>query len=234
METQKNKGRTVEIFAGAYACGKSEISINRALELNNENTPVTLVDLDTVEPAYTLRPLKKTLEKYGIRVVTQEDSFGLGETGNVITPAQKNALKLYPNDNIIIDVGYGAGGLEILNLVTGLEEEQNANIFIVINASKYETSTVENIVEYINASYGSQEKNRKKIDGIISNTHFGDETEPADVIKGYEITVKAGEILDIPVTTTAVSESVYSREKSLVPQDIPVLVLKRFMPNALW
>ena len=40
--------RIVEIFTGAYASGKSEISINRALMLKSEDSPVTLVDLDTV------------------------------------------------------------------------------------------------------------------------------------------------------------------------------------------
>ena len=57
--------RVVEVFTGAYASGKSEISINRAIELAKSPQPLTLVDLDTVEPAYTLRPLKKELENFG-------------------------------------------------------------------------------------------------------------------------------------------------------------------------
>lgn len=225
--------RIVEVFTGAYASGKSEISINRAMMLKSEDAPVTLVDLDTVEPAYTLRPLKKELETYGIKVITQESYFGLGETGNVITPQQQNCLKL-SSDNIVIDVGYGAGGLDILNLVTGIEEEKNLTIYIVINASKPETSSRDQIVEYVKWSLGTGNQKWKAFSGIISNTHFSDETEPADVLKGFEITRQAAEILDLPIRAITVSEKLYPELESMVYNGIPVWTLKRFMPKALW
>ena len=43
--------RTVEIYTGAYASGKSENALNRAIEYAKNNKKITLVDLDTVEPA---------------------------------------------------------------------------------------------------------------------------------------------------------------------------------------
>ncbi len=230
---QNPNTRLVEIFTGAYASGKSEISINRALMLNNEEFPVTLVDLDTVEPAYTLRPIQKELEACGLKIITQESYFGLGETGNVITPQQQNCLKLN-NDNIVIDVGYGASGLDILDLVTGIEEESNMHIYIVINASKHETSTVDYIVEYVKWSLGRGEQKWKNFSGIISNTHFGDETHKEDVLKGFETTKKAAEILDIPIRAIAVSEKIYPELQSLIFNGISVWPLKRFMPKALW
>ena len=49
--------RTVEVFTGAYASGKSETSINRALQYVKAGKSITLVDLDTVEPAYCMRPI---------------------------------------------------------------------------------------------------------------------------------------------------------------------------------
>lgn len=222
------KSRRIEIFTGAYTSGKSEISINRALMLKL----VTLVDLDTVEPAYTLRPLKKELETFGIKVVTQEDYTGLGEAGNVITGEQKNCL--LNKGDIVIDVGYGASGLDILNVVTDIEKEENLEIYIVINTSKYETSTVDNIVEYVKWSLGSGGQSWKKYSGIISNPHFGDETTKEDVIKGYELVKKAAEKLDLPIRAIAVAENLYLEMEDFVKQGIPVWSLKRFMPKALW
>ena len=58
--------RWIEVFTGAYASGKSETSINRALTLQKKGEKVTLVDLDTVEPAYTLRPIKKKPSTNGL------------------------------------------------------------------------------------------------------------------------------------------------------------------------
>ncbi len=53
MESNK----IVEAFIGEYASGKSENAINRAMKLQSQGREVTLVDLDTVEPFYTLRPI---------------------------------------------------------------------------------------------------------------------------------------------------------------------------------
>ena len=58
MDTNdKTLSRTVEVFTGAYASGKSESALNRALQFANRGKDITLVDLDTVEPAYCLRPI---------------------------------------------------------------------------------------------------------------------------------------------------------------------------------
>ena len=106
--------RVVEVYAGAYASGKSETAVNRARQFAMVNKSITLVDLDTVEPAYTLRPIAKNLAQMGINVITQPDNFGLGEAASYVTPAQINCLS--QGGDIIIDVGYGAGGLDILDI----------------------------------------------------------------------------------------------------------------------
>lgn len=224
--------RTVEVFTGAYASGKSEISINRALMLHNEGKPVALVDLDTVEPAYTLRPIKETIEKFGIKVIAQTGYIGLGEAGNVITGEQQNCL-LYSQD-IVIDVGYGASGLDILEIINGIDKEENLNIYIVINASKPETSNTDDIVEYIKWSQGSGNYSWKKFSGIISNTHFAEQTEKDDVIKGFEKTQKAAEILKLPIKAISVSQEIFEQFESDNYKGIPLWKLERFMPKALW
>jgi tetrahydromethanopterin S-methyltransferase subunit F len=224
--------RIVEVYTGAYASGKSEISINRALMLHDKENPVTLVDLDTVEPAYTLRPLKKEIESYGIKVVTQESYFGLGETGNTITGEQMNCLS-YSGD-IVIDVGYGVGGLDILEVITGIDKEKNLNIYIVINTSKPETSKVKDIVEYIKWSAGTSGHSWKKFSGIISNAHYGDETTKQDAIKGFELIKEASKILNLPIFALTVSEKLHPEFDTDSWEGLPIWYLKRFMPNALW
>ncbi|MDD3150101.1 MAG: hypothetical protein PHV68_04630 [Candidatus Gastranaerophilales bacterium] len=223
--------RKVEIYTGAYTSGKSEISINRAFDLAKQGK-ITLVDLDTVEPAYTLRPIKKELEELGLSVITQENSFGLGETGNVITSTQLNCLSF--QGNIVIDVGYGAGGLDILEIVTGINQEKNLAIYIVINTSKPETSTVENIIEYINWSKGIEPREWKKFSGIVSNTHFGDFTVLEDVIKGYETTKKAAQKAELPIISIGMSEEIAKEFGKLEYDNTPIWTLKRFMPKAFW
>jgi len=223
--------RTLEIYAGAYASGKSETAINRARQYAVLNKKITLADLDTVEPAYTLRPITNQLEEMGINVITQPEYFGLGEAASYITPAQLNCLSV--EGDIIIDVGYGASGLDILDILPNIDKEENMKIYLVVNTSKYETSTVDNIIEYVDFSKGVVERPWKKFSGFISNTHFGDETTKEDVINGYEKLKLVSEKLNIPIIAIGVDEKI-SQEFDLTYDGVDVWSYKRMMPHAFW
>ncbi|MCM1004198.1 MAG: hypothetical protein NC408_07645 [Candidatus Gastranaerophilales bacterium] len=223
--------RFVEVFAGAYASGKSETSINRARQFAEKGEKITLVDLDTVEPAYTLRPIANELQSLGINVITQPDNFGLGEAASYITPAQVNCLS--QDGNIIIDVGYGAGGLDILDIITNIGEEKDLKIYLVVNTSKFETSTVDNIIEYVTFSEGLEKRQWKKFAGIVSNTHFGDETTKEDIINGYEKLKKAALHVNLPIISIGVPENL-SSEFEQTYDGVDIWVYKRMMPKAFW
>ena len=221
--------RIVEVYAGAYASGKSETSINRARQYAAAGKPITLVDLDTVEPAYTLRPIANQLRDMHINVITQPDNFGLGEAASYVTPAQINCLS--QEGDIIIDVGYGAGGLDILDIVNNINEEQNLQIYLVVNTAKFETSTVENIIEYIDFAKGS--KKQYTFSGAISNTHFGDETTEEDIINGYKKLKKACQQINLPIRAIGVDENLASKF-GLKYDNTEIWVYKRMMPKAFW
>lgn len=223
--------RTVEVYAGAYASGKSETAINRARQFAKQGRPITLVDLDTVEPAYTLRPIAEKLVEEGINVITQPDSFGLGEAGSYITPAQQNCLAV--EGDMVIDVGYGASGLDMLDILAGIDDEDDIKIYLVVNTSKFETCNVENLTEYVTFSEGLEKRPWKKFDGFISNTHFGDETTKEDVIRGYNIVKEVSEKLNIPIRAIGVDRNI-SSDFDLTYDDVDVWVYDRIMPKAFW
>lgn len=223
--------RVVEIYAGAYASGKSETALNRALQFAQKGTQITLVDLDTVEPAYTLRPIAGVLQESGVNVITQPEYFGLGEAGSYITPQQQNCL--LSEGNMIIDVGYGASGLDILDILTGINDERFVEIYLVVNTSKFETSTVDNILEYVTFSEGIEKREWKKFSGFISNTHLGDETTKDDVIRGYNILKQVSQKLSIPIRAIGIDKSL-AKEFSSIYDNTDVWVYDRMMPKAFW
>lgn len=223
--------RTVEVYAGAYASGKSETAINRARQFAKLYKNITLVDLDTVEPAYTLRPIAGELEKEGINVITQLEYFGLGEAGSYITPAQQNCLNV--KGDMVIDVGYGASGLDMLDILAGIDEEKDLRIYLVVNTAKYETCNVENLTEYVTFSEGLEKRPWKKFDGLISNTHFGDESTKEDVIRGYEIVKEVSKNTGIPIRAIGVDKKL-STDFGLTYDGIDVWVYDRIMPTAMW
>jgi len=221
--------RKVEVYAGAYASGKSETALNRARQYAKSGRHITLVDLDTVEPAYTLRPIAKQLENEGINVITQPDYFGLGEAGSYITPTQQNCLSV--DGDVIVDVGYGASGLDILDILNNIGDEKNMEIYLVVNTAKFETSSFDNIVEYVTFSEGLEKREWKKFSGFISNTHFGNETTKEDVIRGYEMLKKVSEHLNIPIRAIGVDKKI---DFPPFYDGVEVWLYDRLMPEALW
>ena len=106
-------------------------------------------------------------------------------------------------------------------------------IYLVINTSKYETSTVENIIEYVRFSEGIEKRPWKKFSGFISNTHLGDETTKNDIINGYEKLKKVSEKLGIPIKAIGVDENL-AKDFEKTYDNIEIWTYRRMMPKAFW
>ncbi len=222
----KEPGRIVEAFVGEYASGKSEIAINRALELKSQGSKVTLVDLDTVEPFYTLRPIKKALEEEGLNIIafSRSDTFGLGETGAMLNPRARWAL--LNEGDIILDIGYGVSGAQMLNLVEGANESAELQIMAVVNYARPMTGNRQRIKEYI--------EKLGRVDAIIANTHLGSESTWPFIIEGNRIIFETAREMNIPVAYMTADEKFKDVDVKEVELDLPVKFLKRYMPSAMW
>ncbi|QNO14978.1 hypothetical protein HYG86_09425 [Alkalicella caledoniensis] len=220
--------RVVEAYVGEYASGKSENAVNRALELKKlGNDKVSLVDLDTVEPFYTLRALKRKFkEEYDVDVITWETSetIGLGEAGSVIKPEMRWVLRR--EGNLVLDIGYGVHGAKILNLIEGATESDELKVYVVLNAHRPMTNTEEDIIQYIQ-SLG-------KIDGIVNNPNLGDDTTIDAINEGTKIVASAAEKLNIPIVYTAVATEFLDHFKDKDIMGNPIKEIKRFMPDSMW
>lgn len=216
----------IEAYVGEYASGKSENAVNRAIYLRKQGLPVTIVDLDTVEPCYTLRPIKQELETQGIDVVAWEtrDTTGLGEAGNVIKGAMRWVLRR--KGNIIMDVGYGVHGARIFNLVEGAFENPYLKIIAVLNMSRPFTATVGNILEYV-ATLG-------RVDAVLNNTHLAEETTVEIVQRGAEGVTEAAIRMGVPVVATSAVAEIAEQIGPVDCMGNPVWKLERIMPRTFW
>ncbi|HWP97253.1 MAG TPA: hypothetical protein VN426_10445 [Syntrophomonadaceae bacterium] len=215
----------MQAYVGEYASGKSEMAINQALELSQAGRLVTLVDLDTVEPFYTLRPLREYLQERGLQMIglAREDSFGLGETGAMLNPQARWVLRR--EGDIIMDIGYGVQGARTLNLVEGADLSSELQIIAVINYSRPMTNSPERIKEYIE-SLG-------RVDAIVANTHLGDETTVELIHQGNLVIYYIAQTMEIPIAYAAVDRKF---EGLIDPSfdNIPIKYITRYMPGAIW
>ena len=218
--------RIAEAYVGEYASGKSEVALNRALSLLKKSSrTVTLVDLDLVEPFYTLRPLKKELEQKGLHVLAwdTDKTMGLGEAGNLIKPEMRWALKR--DGDVIFDVGYGVYGAKKLKLVEGVDKGE-LKVFVVINIARPVTGDYMSILEYV--------RQLGPVDGMINNSHLGDDTDIEIIQEGASIVSEAAKTLNLPVIWTTADIRFAG---DIGPQDAagnPVFFLERHMQRSFW
>ncbi len=60
------------MIAGGYGSGKTEITVNLALQMARRGTIVRLADLDIVNPYFRCREACALLERHGIEVIVSE------------------------------------------------------------------------------------------------------------------------------------------------------------------
>lgn len=226
MSIDEKQKVIIEAYIGEYASGKSENAVNRAIALAEMGRRVSIIDLDLVEPFYTLRPLKQLMAEKGVEIVAWDtkDAPGLGEAGAIITPPMRWALKR--EGDVILDIGYGVEGAKIMKLLYGSENNPNLKIIVVINARRPMTSTVDDIVNYL-ASLG-------RVDGIINNTHLGSETTLDTIKEGIKLVGEAADKADISIIATTADimwEEHFGKDDGAGHE---MRYLHRFMENAIW
>lgn len=226
MSKQQLPPRLLEAYIGEYASGKSENAVNRALQLAGLGRRVTLVDLDLVEPCYTLRPLKRVLEEKGITVLAWDtrELVGIGETGNILKPEVQFCLRR--SGDVILDIGYGASGAQVLNLVEGAVQEQDLKVYAVVNIARPLTATVPDVVEHV--------RSLGHVDGLINNAHLGEDTDLEIIREGVCVVTEAASILGLPVIATSVMERLASLIGETDWYGHQVRVLRRYLPQAFW
>ncbi|NLC53978.1 MAG: ParA family protein [Firmicutes bacterium] len=222
--------RVLEAYVGEYASGKSENAINRGRQLASKGRRVCLVDLDLVEPFYTLRPLKRRLEREGLEVLAWETSevVGLGEAAIPLKKEMKTALTFA--GDVIFDLGYGVDGRKLLNLISGSftadSEGTRLRLLMVVNTTRPLTSSVPLILAYLQ-EFGA-------VDGLINNTHLGAETTVEIIQAGAVLVTEAARQAGLPVVATAALRP-YARQIGAYDRmGNPVRPLDRYMADAFW
>ena len=203
--------------------------MNRALELlplSEVQKPITLVDLDTVEPVYTLRPIREELIGLGLDVVawSTAETVGLGEAGSVIRPEMRWVLKRH--GSIVLDIGYGVHGAKTLNIIEGAWEDPDLKVLAVLNLGRPLTGTYEDMLDYV--------RELGPIHGLINNSHLGEETVVSFIQEGAQIVSQVGKTLHIPFVATTADERLRDELGMSDGLGNPVRYLRRFMPRAFW
>lgn len=195
------------IIVGNYGSGKTEVAVNLARHLaENGQKGIKLVDLDIVNPYFRSREAKESLKPYGIEVISPEEDEHYAELP-IISPKIKAEIEM-GKSTVILDVGGDDVGARVLSSLNDVIREKKYELLIVLNINRPFTEDIKGCLKMMDEIEASS---KLKITGVISNTHFIEETTPETVSVGYKVVLEVGKKKNIPVKFIAVSSSIVEK-----------------------
>lgn len=214
--------KRVVLFMGHYGSGKTFCAVNYALALAEKGLPVSIYDLDIVNPYFRTVDAEKTLEKAGVELIVSP----YAET-NVDIPAMNAASYKMVDDKkryAVLDVGGDdRGALALGRFYEQINKENNFECLLVVNPYRPETRDIEGA---INVKNEIETVSRIRFTGIVNNANLGEETTIDNVLYGKEFCEKLGKTIGIPVKFSAVTMRLIREAQGKIENILPVAPIK--------
>ncbi len=172
------------MFLGEAGCGKSEISVNLAMELASTGAPVHFFDLDMTKPLFRSRDIAEIMRRAGISVHFEKQFYDAPTTTGGVG-------KMLSDDSCytILDIGGDHIGARAAGTFAQFIKANNCVVYYIINPYRPWSSTL----EHIDAVLGQILKAaRLQLTDIrfIGNPNLGISTSAAEVEHGISETKK--------------------------------------------
>lgn len=217
-------GERVIAIVGGYGSGKTELSVNLALQLAARGRRVQIADLDIVNPYFRCREARDLMEAHGVRVVVPPGAQAWADLP-IILPEIRGML--HPEDGVvtILDVGGDdAGARSLASFRTSIADGEY-ELWQVINAKRPFTSTVDGCLRMIRAI---ETASRWRVTGLAANAHLIDETTVHTIVDGWSLAAAVSARTGLPVRFVgAMNHLAGARELRAI--DAPTLRLQRYM-----
>ena len=173
----KYQPKRITLFAGHYGSGKTNIAVNFALHLAKEGYPVTIADLDIVNPYFRTKDSAKELAEAGVALISS--AFANSNVDVPALPGELYALTENKTRYAVFDVGGDdRGALALGRYTPAILEENDYEMIFVANFYRPLTRTAEEAIEVmreIEAAGGI------RFTAIVHNSNVGEETTAEDV-----------------------------------------------------
>jgi len=211
----------VVAIVGNYGSGKTEVSINLAVDRKRAGVDVCVADLDLVNPYFRTREARKQLEALGIEVVLPPREY-LQADLPVLSPIIAGMVKRSAGLSLL-DVGGDDAGAMVLAALADAFKDIEVNVLQVVNPLRPNTATVEGCLKIRNEI---EQAAQLKITGLIGNANLIDETDSDTIYNGYEFVQELSSISGLRLEFITVAQG-------LLPEidtnriDCPVLPIAR-------
>ena len=205
--------KRITVFSGHYGSGKTNVALSVALGLARSGQSVTVADLDIVNPYVRTNDSARELEKAGIELICSDYA-----NTNVDIPALPQSMYAITDDRsrkVVVDLGGDdRGALALGRLAPAILEENDFDLFAVINMFRPLTKTAEEtvgVMKEIEAASGL------RFTGLVNNSNLGEETTPETVLSSLPYAEETARLTGLPIVMTTVEKELYPLLKEKIP-----------------
>jgi hypothetical protein len=199
-------------IVGNYGSGKTEVSINLAVNRKRAGLFVRVADLDLVNPYFRTREARTQLEALGVEVILPPEQY-LHADLPVLSPVIAGMIK-NTSGLTLLDVGGDDAGAMVLAALADAFKDVDVHLLQVVNPMRPQTGTIEGCLK-IRADI--EKAAHLTITGLIGNANLITETKPEEIYNGYEFVRQLSDQSGLPLEFITIAEEI-----------LPDVDLKRF------
>ena len=178
----------IVVVVGNYGSGKTEVSINLAVQRKRAGVDVRIADLDLVNPYFRTREAKGPLAEMGIEMVLPPEQY-LQADLPILSPLVAGMIRR-PAELTLLDVGGDDVGATVLATLADAFKNRPRRVLQVVNPLRPFTETIEGCLK---VREEIEQAAKLAVDGIIGNANLIDETSADDIYDGHEFVKRLSE-----------------------------------------
>lgn len=185
------------IVCGHYGCGKTNLSLNLAVNLQKAGRKVTLVDLDLVNPYFRSSDFQEIIDSSQIELIAP--IFAHSNLDLPALPADLHRIFSMKDRTVIIDVGGDDAGATALGSISRSIQQMKYQMLYVVNRYRALTQTPEEASRLLKEIEAAS---RLKATGVVNNSHLQGETTRDDILEAIPFARNTAELLSLPLAFT--------------------------------
>lgn len=171
----------IVIVTGNYGSGKTEVSVNLAVEKRTSGIDVRLADLDLVNPYFRSREARHQLRELGIEVILPHEQYMAADLP-ILVPEVSGAIR-EQKAMVILDVGGDDVGATVLAALADRLRDVSVTMLQVVNPFRPFTDSIA-ACKKIKTEIETASK--IKMRGVVGNANLIEDTEAEHIYEGYE------------------------------------------------
>lgn len=190
------------IVCGHYGSGKTNLSMNMAIECARKGEKVTLIDLDIVNPYFRSSDYSELLTKAGVEVIGPNFA-----NTNLDTPSLPASIEpiISGSGRVIVDVGGDDAGAMALGRYSGPISKRDYDMFYVINRYRSLTMTPNEAAQIL---VEIESVSHLKATAIVNNSHLKQLTTAETISDSLDYADATAEMLGLPIIFTTAPRNI--------------------------